>query len=507
MESLNNLNLIDTPHSLASSVIWDYSSNFYKSEGPNAWNPGKIPYSITHHHLIVEGYAKIIKALIVKNDNSNNIVTILEIGCGIGHFAWLLIREVESQLQRELTKLDVKYVLSDLIDSNLSFASNHPQLKGYFERELLETFQFEISGNNSISKLYPGTIVVVANYAFDSSPQDIFHMDEGEICLIKPTIYGSKECDDFSDDTDNLHFIYEKVPTTSSYYNESEINRILYSLSKRGGSGYLSFPINVLRFLISIKNEEFVLLTSDLPRPEWKSPLTQNLPQLNWRGGIWMSIDFEVLNSWINHRDGQILVGSSYKKGLTTAVCISKKLSEIFEKDLTSEDFLIKSPDSWLSINNILLYRREDLSISELIEWLHFCMKDPDLLKPGLEMIRLNIDKIGRQELHELQVIARISQKYYFARPGGWDFFGGFAEIFFHLNQYELAKKYWYLSIYSFKENLENLLGLALTYTQLDDYTRSADLVYKILRIDSTYAPALSLKAWIIENNKYEDQK
>lgn len=506
MEYLNNLNLIDKPESLASSIVWKYSSRYYESEGPNAWNQGKIPFNITHHHLIVESYAKVIKTLIEENNDLQKPINILEIGGATGHFAWLLFNELERQLGRELTHLDVNYILSDIADTNLSFAVNHLQLKDYSEKGILHSIQFEISENNSFVGLHAESFVVIANYAFDSSPQDIFYIEYGEIKLLKPTIYEAIDSNEKNKNVNNIHISYEMIPITPNYYNEPEINAILADLTHKQGKGFLTFPINVLRFLNSIDSDKLILLISDLPRPTWNSQLTQELPRLNWQGGIWLPLDFEILNLWMSNKNGLMKISSSYDQHLTTAVCISSNMIDKLEK-LFKEDFLMKSPDYWFSINNLILCQRDNLSIPEIMAWLNLCIKEPAFLKTGLEIIRSNIQIIGIDEFNELQKIARISQKYYFARPGCWDFFAGFAEIFFHLSQFELAKDYWHRSIYFSGENTENLFGLALTYAQLANYVQAEETVYRVLQIDSTNQPALELRDWIVENTETSNSK
>lgn len=501
IENPEGFTLVDQPDSLSKSILWQLGEKYYQEEGPEAWGEGKIPYSITHHHSIVDYYADVIASLI--NDEPKEIINIIEIGSGTGHFAWRLLSALERRFPSDLTKDRLQYQLTDLVDANLRFAREHALLAPYFKRGIVTSCKLRIDQSQHHEFDRKAKVVVIANYAFDSTPHDIFYIDNGAINLCRPKLFApnTAEAQTISHDPECFQLHYEKEPTTAQHYGEVDIDIVLKGLCERKGEGFISFPVTALRFLSNLRQstDQIVLLASDLPSPEWDDPRTEELPSLSWRGGIWMAVDFNTIKLWFESQKGSCHINTVYYGKLSTAVGMTDASS--VNESITNSSFSMFPADSWMAINEKFARTREQLTIKEILVWLRLCARDPVLMRTGLESLRVKISETTHEQCQELVLIAEITQQYHFSLPGGWDVFAAFAEVFFHSSFYEIALKYWKLSITRHGPTLENYFGMALTAAHLTDYLLTQQTIDKLLRIDSKYEPCLKLQEWLHEQD------
>ncbi len=314
---------IDRPTSLSTSKIWGIGNSFYQTSGPDAWGEGKVPYSITHHHALVDYYTDVLVRLIASEKRAGRLpVSVMELGAGTGHFAWKLLSALDRRLTDGLSAGLLRYEMTDLAAENLRFAHSHPRLRPFFERGILRERVLklgeELDSDPARAGEGLGKLVVIANYVIDSTPQDIFYIENGEIRACIPDIYSPQDADlsasEPTDQTDSLHLYYELRPVGERYYDDPELDGILRALARREGEGFLIFPVVFLTFLSRMRaaGKQLVLLTSDLPGAEWGSADARLLPTLYWKGGLWMAVHFEAVQAWFERNDGGLLLHSVY---------------------------------------------------------------------------------------------------------------------------------------------------------------------------------------------------
>jgi hypothetical protein len=117
---------------------------------------------------------------------------IIELGTGSGKFSYFMLKALEEM--QEVCDFPFKkivYVMTDFTESNFKFWVDHPALKSYFERGLLDAGIFDAVNDDSIRLFRSGKVLskgsvvnpicIVANYLFDTLYHDIFQVDSGEL--------------------------------------------------------------------------------------------------------------------------------------------------------------------------------------------------------------------------------------------------------------------------------------------------------------------------------------
>ena len=155
---------------LSKSILWDLQKKAYTEFGIESWTQKGVPFHITNNSLIAKQYAKTVFPLFKKGR-----VTFLEVGAGSGKFAFLFLSEL---FQLGIDKSSVCYLLTDFAEKNVSFWEKHPSLTLWIQEGVIRP---SIYDPLILSEQPPSFDVMIANYFFDTIPQDLFRVEKGEL--------------------------------------------------------------------------------------------------------------------------------------------------------------------------------------------------------------------------------------------------------------------------------------------------------------------------------------
>jgi hypothetical protein len=171
------------------SHLWKLVLSLYERAGIENWSDGIVPSFITSNAFIGRSYAKILQGFIrdCPTLNHDEKLYIVELGAGSGKFSFYMMKALlETCEDLNFPVKNIVYVVTDFTDANTKVWRDHPQLKQYFDRGLMDSAIFDASNDKSITLsnsnvcLSPGSvknpICVVANYLFDSLETDIFQV-------------------------------------------------------------------------------------------------------------------------------------------------------------------------------------------------------------------------------------------------------------------------------------------------------------------------------------------
>src|SRR6185437_8776673 len=168
------------------SIIWRLQRDFYAKHGLKAWAEDLVPSYITSNPLIAEIYAAVVAGFLsdcVEHQKTGgtplspkNPLRILELGAGSGKFACLFLRKLTALLrERKIEPRLVRYVMTDCAAEVLDAWRSNQYLKEFSDQGVLD-FRLLRADEERLMDLgetrEAGSLVVVANYVFDSLPQD-----------------------------------------------------------------------------------------------------------------------------------------------------------------------------------------------------------------------------------------------------------------------------------------------------------------------------------------------
>src|SRR5262249_13384699 len=177
---------------LAQSLIWRRQREFYAQRGLKAWSEDRVPEYITNNPFIAEIYARIVAEFLgeclaagdAQPQSAQRPLRILELGAGSGKFSYLFLRHLSGILhERNIPLNTVRYVMTDCSESIVASWRGNSYLAEFVAAGTLEFAVYQAgeegkpaAGGNSGFGLASGSgpLVVIANYVFDSLPQDAF---------------------------------------------------------------------------------------------------------------------------------------------------------------------------------------------------------------------------------------------------------------------------------------------------------------------------------------------
>jgi hypothetical protein len=276
---------LEPPSRLSESLIWRLQREFYATQGPAAWTDKQIPTWITSNSFFARAFAGVTAAFVrdlAAADGGPATLNIVELASGSGQFAFQFLRRL-AEMRRALPALagmPVRYVLTDFTDGNVRAWEAHERFRPYLEDGTLDFATFDLERDSELRLLRSGQtlgaatptgpMVVLANYAFDSTLQDCFRVRAGTLCedLVQAMVPDGSPLDPAA--PGQLERIaaleHQPRPVSGAYYGDERLDRILESYRRRLGDTAFLFPIGALRAartLLDMSGGRLLLLCGD----------------------------------------------------------------------------------------------------------------------------------------------------------------------------------------------------------------------------------------------------
>jgi hypothetical protein len=295
---------------LSDSPIWQLQKLAYSRLGVENWTKGRVPFLMTNNSRFAAQVSDIACAAFPKRP-----FTLLELGGGCGKFAFLCIGEL---LRR---KCRVRYILSDASEKNVAYWKSHPRLKSWIEQGVLETAVLD-----PLIQDPPPADFIVANYFFDSIPQDLFRADKGILFEGRVSLYADVEKADWDDPN-----LLPKIRSEISYlllegnpYPEfPEAVAVLEEYSRSFEDLSFLLPIGALtaiRRITHSSKDDFLILASDRgPCCAEDLRSASLMPSLHG-SAFSLPVNFHAIGKYIEKNKGCVLFSQSKAADFTVAL-------------------------------------------------------------------------------------------------------------------------------------------------------------------------------------------
>jgi tetratricopeptide (TPR) repeat protein len=300
---------LETDVPLSQSLLWRRQRDFYAQRGLKAWTEDLVPSYITNNPFIAEIYAQIVAGFV--SDcmqhaqrvpiSPENPLRILELGAGTGKFSYLFLRKVTALLQsRKIAPQVVRYCMADCSESLLADWRANRYLAEFVAGGILEfqLYRAEDSlsmpqGSSPAGSAMPakGPLVVIANYVFDSLPQDAFIVADGQISEALVTTTRANQASSSSEvgavpQLSSLQLAFKKVPVPPDRYADKSWNAALEHYRTCIPAATVLFPsaaLDTVQQLSASTDGRMLLLAADKGfLHEADLALLQGSPQLEF---------------------------------------------------------------------------------------------------------------------------------------------------------------------------------------------------------------------------------
>jgi hypothetical protein len=310
---------------LSESMLWDFQRRFFTELGPAAWTRGGVPWSITTNAAMALAYSRVVLAYLDACTAEGLLIGeeplhVVELGAGHGRLSHLMFLRLQELMEAQGIPAErLRYVYTDVAESNLEFFASHPRFGTAIEAGLMDCALFDAEDPGELHLRHSGVvlgpsdsarpIVVISNYVIDSIRTDVFRVEHGELYEGLVTLSSPQPEPDATDPSILgrlvAHYDYEAV--TGSRYADRNLVEILDGYTARLGDTTFPFPVaafDALRELERVSGGSLLVLAADKGFGSEQELLFGLDPTPVVHGSFSLSANLHALGLWFEQRGG-----------------------------------------------------------------------------------------------------------------------------------------------------------------------------------------------------------
>lgn len=281
---------LEPPTQFSKSLLWDLQRGAYQKFGPSAWSEKGVPFYLTSCPFTAKAYFEIVKGFYA-DLKEKSLITLFDLGCGTGRFAYYFLKEWQKE-----KPFPLKYVLVDIVEENLLFCKSHPLLSSFVKEGVIET--------SKTSYEVDTPVVFVANYFFDTIPQDLFRvknrvLEEGSVALITEEQVVDRQDPELIQKV-SLEFSFK--PYLGGYRNK-KWDLLLKNLSRDLEGKTFLFPVGALKCIdeaLNMTKKEILFLAADQTLPTLNDHLVAEDPKITVHSTFSIAVSYYILEMYFD---------------------------------------------------------------------------------------------------------------------------------------------------------------------------------------------------------------
>lgn len=521
IETDRAINMIDELKPLSKSLLWDLQKNFFANQGPDAWIKGIVPQYITTNPFIANLYAKIVfgycRDYIARTDiDKNSTIYILELAAGVGRFTYHFLKRFIHLIENSSFKdIKFKYIVSDFSEKNINYWQEHSFLKPFFDGGVLDCAIFDIAKDEELKSRYSGEVlktgslknplVVIANYTFDSLPQDTFHVTKGDLYEGLITLTGAKEDIGIKDNSilAGIDYFYtDNLIEGNHYYEDNNLNDILLYYKNRLADTSFSFPIVALTCftrLMKLFNDDFVMISVDKGYKNEKAMLKNAHPYLSKHGCVSTTVNFNAIEHFFKNIGGEGIHSIYEHENVNMSLFFYSKTVHAFTETKMIYKEIIEGigPDDFYLIKKGIVQVSEALDTKQLLTLIRYTVWDS---KTFLDCYNIFLERIDIEEnfpLDELIVVINKVWEHYFPIGEEDDLAYYIGSLLSLIGYYNDALSFFQISYKFYGDSAEIFYKLALCYFNMSQLDKAKEYTEKSLTLNPIFEETRTMKILI----------
>lgn len=454
------------------SLLWEMQRYYFAARGVEAWRQGEVPHYITSNPSIANSYAEIVFAFWCDRNRpgagtapSREPLHLCELGAGSGRFAFHFLKRLARLCEQAGVPLEsFRYVLTDQAESNLEFWQQHPRFQPFIARGLLDVASFDMTESREVAmRLSRKTItagslgaplVVIANYVFDSIPQDLFYLD-GEAChqcLISLAVDTDPGTVDIAELLQRVQCHYDRQPLTAPAYEEPWLQQLLAGYQRALPDTHLLFPaagLRCLQRLRALSKQGLLLLSGDKGDHRLTSLKGRPAPDLVRHGSFSLSVNYHAIKEFCERSGGLAMFPGVQHHSLNVSACLmvdgaaghleTRRAYQRHVQDFSPDDFFVLTRHAVRTIGQ--------MSVAEILTYLRLSHDDSHLLALSLPRLRELAAALDRDEHRAVREAIDRVWDLYFPLKEPLDLADGIARLLFEMTDYQKAFDFFARSI------------------------------------------------------------
>ncbi|WP_166246249.1 SAM-dependent methyltransferase [Paenibacillus turpanensis] len=494
--------------------IWNIQKKYYEEEGMEAWNKGQVPQYITSNPMIATAYAEMIFAFLQDRANkecSSEPVYIVELGAGAGRLAYHVLHELSQLIQYAGILLPpFRYIMTDLAMSNIEAWQEHPALQSFIAQGLLDVAQFDAVHDTVINLIGSGVtisegeltqpLVIVANYFFDSIPQELIYVGDGQMYeadveIEYPEHHDSLQHSEWLEQI-ALHYEYRRA---QEYEKETYPYRDVISLyQEQLEDSHILFPsvgITCLERLNRLSQAGFLLITADKGDHLLDSWRFAEPPELVLHGSFSLTANYHAIRHVFEQRGAAALFPPHHYKNINVGCILHLDQPRDYPNTRLAYRRCIErfGPDDFFSMKEWVDSNQDRMGVPQFLSFWRLGGYDAEFLIQHAKRLTSMLPDAGDEEKQDMvRGIQRMWSSYY-AMGQRHDLALTAGLILFEMGMYEHAKPFLEMAANQVQEEDLFLVyyGLAICCFELELVEDALRYAREIIEIKPDHEEAL----------------
>jgi tetratricopeptide (TPR) repeat protein len=515
--------LLSEPQVFSRSYIWDLQRRYFAERGIDAWRQDEVPHYVSSNPTLANSYAQIVHSFWRDRQRLGPCaepLTLCELGAGSGRLAFHILQRLAHLCQEAGVPLaSFRYVLTDASQGNLDFWREHHRFRPFFERGVLDIALFDVSRSDRLDlqlrreTIAPGSLrhplVVIANYLFDSVPQDLYYVDEGrcEQCLVSLSIDRDPQALDAAELLANLRCHYKTRPLDKAPYAEPGLRKLLEDYQRTLSDAHLLFPATSLRCLQRLKalsREGLLVLSADKGDHRLSSLQGTLPPALVRHGSFSLNVNYHAFKSFCEQSGGMALFPDHPHRSVDVSclLMLDGAASHVETQRAYRRHVQDLSPDDFFTIVQHAQKHAAKMTVQDILAYLRLSLYDSHQLAHYLPRLTELAPKFDQDERQAVRDAVDRAWDLYYPLGEALDLAGEIACLLYEMDDYGGALTFFRHSIEIYGPNATALFNIAVCYHMLGQRERTEPLLRRVLKLDPDHEAARELLAEIAAGNQ-----
>ncbi len=332
---------VEGPRLFSQSLIWDLQRQFYEQHGIEAWGEGRIPFGISTSPHIAMAYSRVVFGFLrdwLPKLDLDAPVYIVELGAGSGRLGFNFLKSMaEFYPESALRNVPFTYVLTDLVERNVEFWQQHAALAPFAEAGQLDFARFDAINDTELVLRHSGKVIrpgelrnpliVLANYIFDTLPQDLFSIEDGEVFAVTTALTSAQPEPNLKDPEliGRIQLEYDRQPVSDDFYGDEHTARILAYYRANLDGTVIMFPRDSLVCIEAFRQMSggrMLLLTGDKGDHRLEDYQRRDIPSLTLHDtGFSLTVNYNAIMQYFQNLGGQAIATSFDAVSLNIIAC------------------------------------------------------------------------------------------------------------------------------------------------------------------------------------------
>ena len=468
--------------------IWELQRAYYEEQGIKAWQSGDVPQYITSNRVMAISYAEMLFAFLQDRARMGQLteyVMILELGAGSGQLAFYVLQELTKLTRTAGIPLPpFRYVMSDLAEKNIVFWRQHACLAPFVEQGVLDFAKFDAVQDKEIHLLHAGErigsgdlvqpFVILANYFFDSLPQELIYVEDQQVYDCRISLQFPEGASELSasqqlkEVVGSYHYQREQAYDDDSYPYRELLNVYRHHVS----DSHILLPevgLQCLTRLRALSQNGFLLLTADKGDHRLESWEFNEPPKLIHHGSISLTANYHAI-SYVCEAQGAMPLFTKHPYTYLNIGCILN-LPEPVRYGLTRlayERFVERfGPDDFFNLKEAFDTQVEQKTMPQLLALWRLSGYDTQFLLPCTKRLIDLIPDCGEHEWMALQQGIERMWAHYYPMDSNTDVALACAILLYQMDMYQEAIPYFELTQPKLEHDVTVLYEMAVCYYEL----------------------------------------